>query len=225
MTAATKYADHNREPFRTWLELRPMRALILFALACQLIFACGGGGGETGFVYIPEPAAPAYTETVTEWTVIGDSTGNHFAQRWPGEVTNYARNGARIDLFLSHPPPNVFQKVILMVGGNNVGLNNESVDTVVEKYALLYWSIRAERVFCVGITPFQGEDGFSPAKNPRIQEINEHIKGLCGDGYIDTWPPEMTPSFTDGVHHTADYDRQIREAILSGPYSIHQSSY
>ena len=200
--------------------LAPVRkSTKVYVLGCVVALlalgsGCGGGGEEGGFVYVPEPSAPTYVETVTEWTVIGDSSGNDFASRWPGEVTNYARNGARIDLFLNHPPPNVFQKVILMIGGNNVGLNNESVDTVVEKYALLYWSIKADRVFCVGISPFaSGKPEFSPLKNPRIQEINEHIKGMC-ENYIDTWPPAMTPSFTDGVHHTEDYDWQIRMSIL-----------
>ena len=198
--------------------------ILLFALACQLIFACGGGGGEgIAPIYTVKQKAPVYAETVSLWTIKGDSSANQFAQRWTeGDMENNGVNGARIDLFLEYADNRVLKNVIIMVGGNNVGLNNESVQTVVEKYAMLLWSIRADVHYCVGISPFQGTGSFSPAKNPRIQEINEHIKGMC-ENYIDTWA--MTPSFTDGVHHTDDYDRQIREAILSGPYSIHQSSY
>ena len=223
MTAEAKYADHNREPFRTWLERQTCGLILLFVLVCQLFLACGGGGDTAPAVTDVRAAAPVYSDTVSLWTIKGDSSAVDFAERWTeGNMESNGRNGAKIDLFLDHPDERVLQNVILMVGGNNVGLNNESADTVIEKYARLYWSIRAERVFCVGISPFQGKDGFSPVKNPRIQEINEHIKGMC-ENYIDTWA--MTPSFTDGVHHSEDYDRQIREAILYADFSSFTSGF
>ena len=214
MTAATKYADHNREPGRTWLELRPMRALILFALACQLI-SCGGGREPGAGITYESIKPPVYAETVSLWTVKGDSTARAFGFRWTDwEIENNGVNAAKIDMFLQYPDTRVLKNVILMVGANNVGYADEDVDTVVEKYALLYWSLKADRVFCVGITPFQGNNECSPYKNPRIEEINEHIKGMCAD-YIDTWPPAMTPSYTDGIHHTDDYDLQIRMSIMA----------
>lgn len=159
--------------------------------------------------------------------VIGDSSANHFCQRlqryWEvtplsktyGFIKNYARNGVPIDYFIKPNPDGLnFNTVIIMVGGNNIGLFDEDVDTVVKKHFDLYKLLPANKKIVVGLSPFNGTEGFSPWKNKIIKEVNDKLKMIYGDEFIDVFPSEMLPSFTDGVHHTYHYDLQIIKNVL-----------
>lgn len=172
-----------------------------------------GGGGN-----LPVRENAMIYSGLKTWTIKGDSSANAFARRWEHDnIDNNARDGSTIDLHLKYPDTRALCHVILMVGGNNVGLYDESADLVLEKYRKLYSSIKATgKILCVGISPFFGTEGFSHRKNFRIALINRGIKKICGQkNYIDTWPPRMFPTTTDGVHHTEKYDQQIRRRILS----------
>lgn len=157
----------------------------------------------------PPPEVPSKVPLVT---VIGDSSANHFAQRAQREakstIWNYGINSATIDYFMPEEMPPL-KNVVLMVGGNNVGLFNESAATIVRKHLQLHNRIRSLNTIVVGLSPVNGTEGFAPWKNKVIREVNWALKLIHGELFVDTFPPAMIPSFTDGVHHTWKYDEQI----------------
>lgn len=158
----------------------------------------------------------------TQYVVIGDSSGNHLAQRLMlhAPVHNYARNGASTDYFMDK---DIVKKpgcaYIMMIGGNNVGLQGEDAPTVVKKHRLLYNKIAGATVnpvLVIGLSPVTGTEGFGPEKNADICFINDMLKSIYGPLFIDTFPrgTDMMPCLTDGVHHAYGYDLQIIRDVM-----------
>ncbi len=192
--------------WKTWIEFW-----------CFISLLNGAGKDKKKDAYDEIQGLPEYNDEIREWSVIGDSSGNHFAQRFSKyvDVTNYARNGVTIEYFKNSSVINGKHKnVVLMIGGNNLGLLNNDVNDIVKKHYNLYKSIKADRKIVVFISPFNGTEGFSPVKNEKIIEINSKFKSIYRET-IDVFPTNMLPSFTDGVHHTYHYDVQIIKKVLS----------
>lgn len=162
-----------------------------------------------------EPLPDSKTVFSPIWTVIGDSSANHLAQRFSKftPVRNLARNGSTIDSCMRTVSTQYIERVILMVGGNNIGLLDEDPRTVVKKYYDLHSRIYSHEIIVVGLSPFNGTEGFAPRKNAVIREVNNRLEAVYNDTFVNTFPSAMLPSFTDGVHHTYYYDLQIMEAI------------
>lgn len=158
-------------------------------------------------------------------SVIGDSSANHLAQRMREytRVTNFARNGSTIEDWMDSPIlDGQHHVVVLAIGGNDIGLLGKNVVDVMESHYELFLKIKAEDVIVIGLSPVNGTEGFAPHKNSVIRNVNYVLKLLYRDNFIDTWPPMMLPSFTDGVHHTLHYDKQIIEAVKDRILAIYQ---
>lgn len=147
--------------------------------------------------------------------IIGDSSANHLAQRLKPykRITNYARNGSTIDDF-SKPIVGRFNTIIIMIGGNNIGLLNEDAIMIAFKHFDLYKRIQADRKIVIGLSPVNGTEGFAPYKNEIIKEVNQRLEAIYDKEFISTFPKDMLPSFTDGVHHAWHYDLQIINKLL-----------
>ena len=190
--------------WKLWIEWWCFRAWLKGSSKDKYAWACDWLQGET------QP------ESIEDISVIGDSSANHFAHRLMvlTPATNFARNGAVIDDFTGSLICRLDHKtVVLMIGGNNIGLLDEDFDTIIRKHFNLYKSIQAQRKIVVGLSPVNGTEGFSPVKNSLIHRINNRLSMIYGKEFIDTFPPAMLPSFTDGVHHTNHYDQQIIQAL------------
>lgn len=185
------------------------KALLFFVL---FLVSCGGGGADGIRVM---PLDWQYQKATTEWSIYGDSSAAMLGGVWedwfPNEpVTNYGIGGATIGDFLDAPDKYTRKKAVWLIGGNDVQAGR-STDDIIEGYFRLFATFKAERVYCVSIGPqFR-----NPEWDAQILEINEYLKGMCGQGYVDSWALYQDGYIMDdGVHHTEDFDRAIIAEIL-----------
>jgi hypothetical protein len=145
----------------------------------------------------------------------GDSTAWELGLRWqvyaPADepLSNYGISGSIIDIFLAYPDPYPRDRVIIMAGINN--LTRQTVEQTVTAYWKLLLTLRANRIYCVSLSPVPSNAGITE----KILEVNDAIQGMCGDGYIDSWALyDAGDSLRDGLHHADPYDRRIVDEIL-----------
>ena len=102
------------------------------------------------------------------------------------------------------------KKSVWLIGGNDVQAGR-STDDIIEGYFRLFATFKAERVYCVSIGPqFR-----NPEWDAQIIEINEYLRGMCGQGYVDSLALYQDGYIMDdGVHHTEEYDIAIINEIL-----------
>lgn len=192
------------------------RSIRLILLALILLTECllnGCGGGADGIKVMPLDWQ--YQKATTEWSVYGDSSAAMLGKVWidmspSGNVTNYGIGGATIGDFLDAPDKYMRKKAVWLIGGNDIQ-RGRSTDDIVEGFFRLFATFKAERVFCVAIGPqFR-----NPEWDAQIIEINEHLKGMCGQGYVDSWALYKDGYLMDdGLHHTEDFDMAIIAEIL-----------
>ena len=184
---------------------------VVLLLLLLLLFAGCSGSGDS----------PAYVPSAKKWTVYGDSTGKQFGDRWIAlygnrePLDNYAVNGSIIEQILKDPDPYARNRVILMVGGNNLQLGH-SPASIANKYAHVLLTLKAKRVYCVGLNPVAVAD-----YDAAIWELNEYIRAMCPDTYIDAWAlfESFDESLSDGLHHSLSFDKRIMHAILEADMS------
>lgn len=187
-----------------------MKKVLLFL--ALLIFGCGGGQADGIRVM---PLDWQYGKATTEWSIYGDSSaamlGNVWEDYYPTEpVTNYGIGGATIGDFLDAPDKYTRKKSVWLIGGNDVQAGR-STDAIVEDYFKLLTTYKAERVYCVGLS-YQTKN---PSWNAQIEEINEYLKGMCGQGFVDAYYLYQDGFLMDdGLHHTEQYDIAIINEIL-----------
>lgn len=158
-----------------------------------LLSGCGGGAKETTFK--------------------GSSVAYNLGQSWGGDIENDAVAGATIDFLLKAPDDRKLKTVILSAGIEDLGKDPQASDKTIINYALLFWSIKAEKVYCIGIPPVHGNSPYDSSLWPEIKELNEFIKTICGaDRYVDTWAMPFTSD--DGVHPDAAMNALIKAQIL-----------
>lgn len=125
-------------------------------------------------------------------------------------VTGYGIAGAGLKDMINAPDKYLRKKAVWLIGGNDVQ-GGRSTDDIVEDYFRILTTYKAERVYCVGLTPQFKQ----PWANAQIEEINGYIKGMCGQGYVDSWALYQDGFLMeDNLHHTKEYDIAIITEIL-----------
>ena len=148
--------------------------------------------------YVPNP----------EWVIKGDSMAWGLANKWVGAENDgqpgYAVQTLRID-------DRYLDKAVLMAGANNFLCWHEAVEKTIEEYAAYYNTIKAGRIYCVGIPKIDTSWGGNIL--PEIKKLNTAIKHICGPHhYIDTWKTPFTSN--DGLHPDDTMNDWIIQEIL-----------
>jgi len=173
-----------------------------------LILICGCGSGNEKTV-----VAPTYSDTVSEWTFKGDSMAYDLGIYW-GEGENNGSGGASIEFLLSYPDTRPLKNVVLWVGVNSIHAGTP-IDDIVSHHQELHDSIKAERIYCVGVPYVNGINGYDSSLWPNIAILNAAIETKCGkENYVDI---ESIPVvFTsDGIHPDDATNELIKGEILS----------
>jgi hypothetical protein len=105
-------------------------------------------------------------------------------------------------------------KVALVAGINDL-FWKETVAKTKKEYHKYHSTIKATRIFCVGIPEITSNNSLLP----KIQELNAAIKKICGEKYyIDTWKIRFTS--IDGEHPDDAMNALIEQAILAADGKI-----
>jgi hypothetical protein len=144
-----------------------------------------------------------------EWVIKGDSMAYLLAQQWNGAENNghagYTVNVLPLD-------GRKLNKVVLLVGINNLYGWNMGVPETVREYAQYYTTLKknVQRVYCVGVPDVYVTLDLAY----QIYILNLNIKQICGTNYyIDTWAIPFT-SIGDNIHPDPVMNALIKAKIL-----------
>lgn len=167
-----------------------------------------------------------YYPCVREWTTYGESTAAMLGQVWQNwfgknTLANYAVGGSLVEFWLMNPDPIKRKNIILFIGGNNILNAGMSVQNTYILYMRYLQTIKADRIYCVGLSPVnRGEEMLRKAQEFNAL-VSEGIRNLKKDRqvcFIPVWDLfDVRDSLTDGVHHTTAYDLRIIKRILDTP--------
>lgn len=190
-------------------------------LANLLLFACGGGGSESGGGQMaPEPSAPK-----TNVIAIGDSIGNGFdiAVPWPsllsGKIGREIINTSVTNVRTSFGVDNIEQLIIennpshvVILLGTNDALRNESIPNAINNLQAMVDIARQRDVIpivgtlpplTVGRTENSNADEISRGIRRLNNAIVAEVRGALGSG----------ATIIDGVHPNQEGQEIIADAF------------